>query len=203
MIHILRLIFFQLALSLKSRAELQIENLTLRHQLEILKRSAPKRTRFTNTDRLIFTWLFRLWPKAAQSIRIIHPKILIRWHREGFRIYWRWKSGRRGGRPKALNEVRILIRQIGTQNPLWGAPGIHGELLKLGFHVSQATVSRYMPRSPSSPDQTWKVFLRNHLPCTASIDSLIVPTLTFNILFVLVVLSRDRRKVVHFCVTPS
>ena len=118
MIQILRLILTQMVLSLRSRADLQVENLALRHQIEILKRTAPKRARLTKTDRLIFTWLLRLWPKSAQLVRIVHPKTLVRWHREGFRVYWRWKSRRRGGRPKARNEVRALIRQMGAQN-LW------------------------------------------------------------------------------------
>ena len=116
MIQILRLILTQMVLSLRSRAGLQVENLALRHQIAILKRTAPKRARLTKTDRLIFTWLLRLWPKSAQLVRIVRPKTLVRWHREGFRVYWRWKSRRRGGRPKAPNEVRALIRQMGAQH---------------------------------------------------------------------------------------
>ena len=203
MIHILRLILTQMVLSLRSRAELQVENLVLRHQIEILKRTAPKRARLTKMDRLLFAWLLRLWPQAAQSIRLVHPKTLVRWHREGFRLYWRWKSRRRSGRPRIPTEIRALVRQMSAQNPLWGAPRIHGELMKLGFHVGQATVSRYMPRRPPDPDHRWTTFLHNHHHCTASIDFLVVPTLTFKILFVLVVLSHDRRKVVHFGVTPN
>ncbi len=147
MVHILRLILTQMVLSLRSRAELQVENLALRHQLEILKRSSPKRARLTKVDRFIITWLCRMWPKAVQSIRIVHPKTLLRWHREGFRIYWRWKSRRRGGRPRAPTEIRALIRQLSAQNPLWGAPRIYGELLKLGFDISQATVSSALTHS--------------------------------------------------------
>lgn len=203
MIHILLLIFHQLALCLRSRAELQVENFALRHQIEVLKRTAPKRASLTKTDRLIFTWLVRLWPKSARFVRIVHPKTLVRWHREGFRIYWRRKSRQRGGRPRAPDEIRALIRQMSAQNLLWGAPRIHGELLKLGFHVSQATVSGYMPQRPPDPDHRWKTFLHNHLNCTASIDFLVVPTLTFKILFVLIVLSHDRRKLVHFGVTAN
>jgi len=203
MIHILRLILTQMVLSLRSRAELQVENLVLRHQIEILKRTARKRARLTKMDRLLFAWLLRLWPQAAQSIRLVHPKTLVRWHREGFRLYWRWKSRRRSGRPRIPTEIRALVRQMSAQNPLWGAPRIHGELMKLGFHVGQATVSRYMPRRPPDPDHRWRTFLHNHHHCTASIDFLVVPTLTFKILFVLVVLSHDRRKVVHFGVTPN
>jgi hypothetical protein len=111
MVHILRLILTQVALSLRSRAELQFENLALRHQIEILKRTASKRPRLIKTDRLIFTWLLRLWPKSAQLERIVHPKTLVRWHREGFRLYWGWKSRRRGGRPRAPDEIRALVRQ--------------------------------------------------------------------------------------------
>ncbi len=192
-----------MVLSPRSRAELQVENLVLRHQIEILKRTAPKRARLTKMDRLFFAWLLRLWPQAAQSIRLVHPKTLVRRHREGFRLYWRWKSRRRSGRPRIPTEIRALVQQMSAQNPLWGAPRIHGELMKLGFHVGQATVSRYLPRRPPDPYHRWRTFLHNHLDCTASIDFLIVPTLTFKILFVLVVLSHDRRKVVHFDVTAN
>ncbi len=203
MIQIFRLLLHQVGASLKSHAVLQLENLVLRHQIEILKRSAPKRARLTRADRVLFTWLLRLWPQVARAIRIVHPKTLARWHRQGFRAYWRWKSRPRGGRPKASTELRALIRQISAQNPLWGAPRIHGELLKLGFEISQSTVSKYMPRRPADPDQTWKTFLRNHMDCTASIDFLVVPTLSFKLLFVLVVLSHDRRQLIHFAVTAN
>jgi hypothetical protein len=134
MTHLFRLILTQLVFSLRARVELQIENLVLRHQIEILKRTARKRARLSKTDRLIFTWLLRLWPKSAQLVRIVHPKTLVRWHRQGFRLYWRWKSRRRGGRPRAPDETRALVRQMTAQNPLWGAPRIHGEFLKLGWH---------------------------------------------------------------------
>jgi len=173
------------------------------HQIEILKRSAPKRVRLAWADRFLLALVLRLWPKLSQSIRIVHPKTLVRWHREGFRIYWRWKSRLRGGRPKASGELRALIRQMCSDNPLWGAPRIHGELLKLGFEISQATVSKYMPRRPKDPDQRWKTFLRNHLDCTASIDFLVVPTVSFKLLFVLIVLSHERRQLVHFGVTAN
>ena len=143
MIHFLRLILTQVLISLRSRAELQTENLFLRHQIEILKRSSPTRANLTKTDRLIFVWLLRLWPKSRRLVRIVHPKTLVRWHREGFRFYWRWRSRRPLGRPRVSTEIRALVRQMSAQNPLWGAPRIHGELMKLGFNVSQATVSRF------------------------------------------------------------
>ncbi len=121
MIQTLRLLLQQIAVCLKSRAELHIENLVLRHQIEILRRSAPPRVRLTRADCFLFTWFIRVWPKVSQSVRIVHPKTLVRWHRQGFRIYWRWKSRPRGGRPKASAELRALIQQISRQNPLWGA----------------------------------------------------------------------------------
>ncbi len=149
----LQLLLHELAGCLRSRAELELENLVLRHQVEILRRSAPKRVRLVRADRFVFTLLLRLWPRIAQSIRIVHPKTLVRWHREGFRIYWRWKSKSRAGRPKSTGELRALIRKMCSENPLWGAPRIHGELLKLGFEISQSTMSKYMSRRSTDPDQ--------------------------------------------------
>ena len=184
MLIIVRTILIQLALGFRSRVTLQAENAVLHHQVEILRRRAPRRVHVTRTDRLFFKLILRLWPKAAGLIRIVHPKTLVRWHREGFRLYWRWRSRKRGGRPKIPKEIRVLVRQMSTENPLWGAPRIHGELLKLGFDISQATVSRHMPKRRPNPDQTWKTFLLNHLHCTSSIDFLIVPTLTFRILYI-------------------
>ena len=159
--------------------------------------------RLTNGDRFLFIWLFRLWPDLTAAITIVRPEILVRWHRQGFRSCWRWKSRPRGGRPKAPKELRDLIRQMRAQNPLWGAPRIHRELLKLGFDVSQATVSKDMVRRPTGSEQGWRTFLRNHMRCTAAVDSLVVPTVTFGILYVLVVLSHERRRVVHFGVTAN
>ncbi len=162
MINGIRLLLLQFLCCLKSRADLQAENLMLRHQTGVLRRSSSKRVRTTRIDRLSFVWLYRLWPNSIGDVQIIHPKTLVRWHRQGFKAYWRWKSRSRVGRPKVSAELRALVLQISRQNPLWGAPRIHGELLKLGFNVSQATVSRYLPRRPRDPDQRWRTFLRNH-----------------------------------------
>ena len=188
---------------LKTRADLQAENLMLRYQLEVFRRATPKRVRITKVDRLIFVWLYRLWPASIRALRIVRPKTLVRWHREGFRVFWRWKSRPRTGRPRVGTELRALIRQMTLQNPLWGAPRIHGELLKLGIEISQATVSRYMPRRPTGPDQRWKTFVANHRRCMVSIDFLVVPTVTFKLLYVLVILSHQRRKLIHVAVTPN
>jgi len=203
MIDTLYCLLSQLSAGLKTRVDLQAENLMLRYQLDVLRRSAPKRVPLRKIDRLILVWLYRLWPASIGALRIVHPKTLIRWHREGFRLYWRWKSRPRGGWPRVSAELRALIRQMSQQNPLWGAPRIHGELLKLGFDISEATVSRYMPRRPRDPDQRWKTFVANHRHCMASIDFLVVPTVTFKLLFILVILNHRRRELVHLGVTPN
>jgi transposase InsO family protein len=202
------LIFFkiiaaQIPLAFKSRIALQTENALLRHQVDILRRRAPKRVQISRADRMIIKLFLRLWPRSARFISIVHPKTVVRWHREGFRLYWRWKSRNRSGRPRVSSEIRTLVRKMSSDNPLWGAPRIHGEILKLGFKVSQATVSRHMPRRPPNPDQTWKTFLRNHMDCMAAIDFLVVPTLTFRNLYILVILTHQRRELVHFAVTAN
>jgi transposase InsO family protein len=131
---------------------------------------------------------------------LVKPTTVIQWHRKGFRLYWRWRS-RRLGRPKMGTEIRDLIRQMSLANPLWGAPRIHGELLKLGIQVSQATVGRYMPWRPKLPSPTWRSFLHNHLTDIAAIDMFVVATATFRLLYALIVLSHERRRVIHFDVT--
>jgi hypothetical protein len=128
-------------------------------------------------DRLIFVWLYRLFPSALSAITIIRPDTVIRWHRAGFRLYWRWKSRSHGGRPRISAEIRRLVRDMSVANPLWGAPRIHGELMKLGIEVAQSTVAKYMARRGRGPSQTWKTFLRNHAAGIAAIDFLVVPTI--------------------------
>src|SRR6266478_5048018 len=128
---------------------------------------------------------------------LVKPATVVQWHRKGFRLHWRRRS-RRPGRPKIGTEIRALIRRMSRANPLWGAPRIHGELLKLGIKISQATVGRWMPWRPDLPSPTWRTFLRNHLPDMAAIDMFVVATATFQLLYALIVLSLDRRRVVHF-----
>jgi transposase InsO family protein len=133
---------------------------------------------------------------------IVKPETVVGWHRKGFRLFWTWKSRRRrGGRPTVPRDVRDLIHLMSRQNPLWGAPRIHGELLKLGIDVSQATVSKYMAKLPRPPSQTWRTFLRNHMHCSASMDFFVLPTATFRLLFVFIVLHHERRRIGHFSVT--
>ena len=180
---------------------LQLELLALRHQLATLERTSP-RPLLRPADRLLWVILSRILPNWREALVIVKPETVVGWHRKSFRLFWTWKSRRRrNGRPTVSREVRDLIHRMRHENPLWGAPRIHGELLKLGFKVSEATVSKYIARAPKPPSQTWLTFLRNHLHCSASMDFFVLPTLTFRLLFVLIVLHHERRRIVHFGIT--
>ena len=188
---------------LKSRARLEAKNVVLRQQVIVLSRKSLARLRLWNTDRLLFVWLYRLYPSILDAITIVKPETVIRWHQRGFRAYWRWKSRRRGGRPRINREIRDLIRQMSRENPLWGAPRIHGELLMLGIDVAESTVGRYLPRHRHQPSQGWKTFLRNHAAGIASIDLFVVRTISFKLLYGLVILHHARRRVVTIGVTSN
>ena len=175
----------------------------LRQQLLVLKRSAPARLRLRNADRLIFVWLYRLFPSLLGAAVIFQPETLVRWHRSGFRLYWRWKSRRRVGRPAVPAEIRDLIRTISRDNPLWGAPRIHGELLKLGIDIAQSTVAKYMSRRRRPPSPGWRAFLRNHTAHIAAVDLFVVPTIGFKLLYGLVILRLERRRLVWTNVTAN
>ena len=190
-----------LLLVLKTRRSLMLENLALRHQLAVLQRAAP-RPRLGTSDRLFWVLLSRLWSGWADAVSVVQPATVIRWQRTSFKLFWTWKSRRtRPGRPAVAPEVRALIRRMSKANPLWGAPRIHGELQKLGIAISQATVSKYMVRHRRPPSQTWRTFLDNHLRNLVAVDFFTVPTVTFKVLFVFVVLAHHRRRVVHGNVT--
>lgn len=201
MLHFACLVFGLIAAQFKSRARLAAEILILRHQLGILRRQMPRRVALGGLDRVIFVWIHRLIPSIARSVTIIHPETIVRWHRAGFRAYWRWRSRPRWGRPKAPLELRRLIREMSLDNPLWGAPRIHGELLKLGFDVGQTTVAKYMATRRRPPSQSWKTFLRNHAEGIAALDLFAVPTVELRLLFALVVVTVDRRLLVTVNVT--
>ncbi len=182
---------------------MQAEIIALRHQLTVLQRTEkPKRLILKPIDRCLWAWLSRLWSEWPSALIIVKPETVIRWHRQGFRWYWTWKV-RHGkpGRPRVPNETRDLIRTMSRENPLWGAPRIHSELLKLGVKVSQASVAKYMVRHPKPPSQTWRTFLSNHVSQLASVDFFTVHTVWFEVLFVFIVLVHERRRVVHFNVT--
>ena len=201
------LIFFTtllatLSSTLRSRAAMELENLALRHQLGVLQRSARKRPRLTAGDRLLWVWLSRIWSDWRSVLVMVQPDTVIAWHRKSFRLFWSWKV-RRGqpGRPKIPREVRDLLHRMCRENPTWGAPRIHGELLKLGIDIGETSVSKYMVRGRKPPSQTWRTFLENHVQRLVSIDFFTVPTLRFQILYVFLVLAHDRRRILHFNVT--
>jgi hypothetical protein len=185
----------------RSRAALQLEVLALRHQLHVLQRSRPRRLRLAKTDRWLWVVLSRLWTEWRTALVIVQPETVIAWHRRGFRIWWTWKSRRRMGRPTVHTDIRTLIRTMAQANPRWGAPRIHGELLTLGIDVCQATVAKYMRRWRQPPSQTWRTFLRNHMGQIVAADFFVVPTATYRLLFVLVLLAHDRRRIRHVAVT--
>ena len=185
----------------KSRSRLEAENLLLRHQLNLALRQAFSHPRLRGSDRALLVWVVRLWPSLLDVVQVVQPETILRWHRAGFRTFWRWKSRNRVGRPKIDRELCELIRRISMENPLWGASRIHGELLKLGFKVAHSTVSKYMARGRRPPSQSWKTFLRNHAEAIAAVDLCVVPTLTFERLFAFLVLGHGRRQLLWFEVT--
>src|SRR3982075_401588 len=203
MIAFLILFLHALVSPFKTRARLEAEIALLRHQLNVLRRQAPLKPRLTVADRLVFVWLYHLFPAVLNAVTIVQPETVIRWHRTGLRLYWRWKSRARGGRPKIPGEIRHLIREMSLANRLWGAPRIHGELLKLGIEVAQSTVAKYMARSGRGRSETWKTFLHNHATGIAAMDFLIVPTVGFRLLFVLAILRHERRRLISLSVTAN
>jgi putative transposase len=185
----------------RSRAALQLELLALRHQLNVLQRSRPRRLPLTKADRWLWVVLSRVWMGWRTALVIVKPETVIAWHRRGFRLWWTWKSRRRIGRPTAPADIRALIRTMAQANPRWGAPRIHGELLKLGIDVCQTTVAKYLVRRRQPPSQTWRTFLRNHVGQIVAADFFVVPTATYRLLYVLVLLAHDRRRIQHVAVT--
>jgi putative transposase len=185
----------------RTRRHLAVEILALRHQLGVLKRSV-KRPRLSNVDRGLWVLLSRRWAGWSDALIIVKPATVIKWHRAGFRRYWTWRSRPKGGRPAIDPEIRKLIKRMANAN-LWGAPRIHGELLKLGIRISEATVSKYLPRRRNPPSQTWRTFLENHVDTLVSVDFFTVPTVFFHVLYVFVVLAHDRRRILSINVTSS
>ena len=168
MLNLLRSLLLAALAFLRTRHQLAVEILALRHQLGVLRRSV-KRPRLTSVDRGLWVLLSRRWSSWSDALIIVKPATVVRWHRAGFRRYWTWRSRPKGGRPAIAPEVRKLIKQMANAN-LWGAPRIHGELLKLGIQISEATVSKYLPRRRRPPSQTWRSFLENHLDTLVSVD---------------------------------
>jgi len=203
MIDLLKLLGGLLVGLFRSHAAREAEMAFLRQQLVVLQRSAPARLRLRTADRLIFVWLYRLFPSLLEAAVVFKPETLVRWHRGGFRRYWRWKSRRRVGRPAVPADIRDLIRTISRDNPLWGAPRIHGELLKLGIDIAQSTVAKYMLRRHGPRSPGWQAFLRYHTAHIAGIDLFVVPTIGFKLLYGLIILCLERRRLVWTNVTAN
>ena len=191
-----KILLYILASAFKSQGRLAAENIALRHQILVLKRKHRGRIRLRGLDRVILSWLSRMGPTVADAIIIVKPETLVRWHRLGFRAFWRWKSGSVGGRPQLDKELRGLILLMAAENPLWGAPRIHGELLKLGFELSQATVSNYIRRHPRPRGQAWRTFIDNHRDAIAATDLFVVPTIGFKLMYGIAVIHLKRRELV-------
>src|SRR2546427_12914273 len=197
LLHLLRLFPFLCG----GHRQLALENLALRQQLAVYKRTA-NRPKLRRSDRLFWIWLAREWAGWKDSLVIVAPDTVLRWQRRRFRAYWTKLSGRPPrGRPLVNAEIKALVAQMAAANPLWGAPRIHGELLTLGIDVSERTVSRLMPKRRPLPSQTWRTFLANHVRDLVALDFFTVPTVRLRVLFVLVVLAHHRRRVLHFNVT--
>lgn len=186
----------------RSRSDTALEVLALRQQVAVLKRKRP-RPPLNSLDRLLWTTLRRVWSRWADVLVIVKPETVVGWHRIGFRLYWRWRSRSRGGRPKITEQIRVLIRRLAEENPDWGAPKIHGELLKLGLVVSERTVARYLRRVQrrGDPGKRWLTFLQNHREVIVAMDFFTVPTVTFQLLYCLFVIEHGRRKILHFHIT--
>jgi transposase InsO family protein len=185
----------------RSRAALEAEILVLRQQIIVLRRGKRPRLPFMATDKLVLGWVCRLFPNARDALAIVRPETVVRWHRAGFRCYWRWKSSRQQGRPVVSAEIRQLIREMSIANPLWGAPRIHGELVKLGIDIGQTSVAKYMMPRRGPPSQGWKTFLRNHADGIAAMDLFVVPTVSFRLLYVLLIMGHGRRQILWLGVT--
>src|ERR1019366_2757335 len=187
----------------KSKIRLAAENAALRHQLIVLRRKLRGRVQLVNSDRWFLVQLYRWFPSILKVLTIIRPETLVRWHRAGFRSYWRWKSRSLGGRPRIEADLRALIRRMSIENPLWGAPRIHGELLKLGFKIAQSSVAKYMVKRRGPPSLEWRTFLCNHAPDIAAMDLFVVPTIGFSLLYAFVIVRLDRRNLVWINVTTN
>src|SRR5260370_7489035 len=194
-----------LASPFKSKSRLEAENMALRHQRNVLRRQVTGRFCLTNNDVWFFVQLYRWFQSMVQVLTVVRPETVARWHRAGFRYYWRWKSHSRGGRPPIETDLRLLIRRMNKENPLWGAPRIHGELLKLGFQVAQSTVAKYMVKRGGPPTQGCRTFLHNHPPHIAAFDIFQVPTIGFKLLYAIVIMRLDGRRLLwtHVPTNPT
>jgi transposase InsO family protein len=185
----------------RPRAALEAEILVLRQQIVVLRRGKLCRLPFSTIDKMVLGWVCHLFAEARDALAVVRPDTVVRWHRAGFRCYWRWKSRPSRGRPGVPAEIRHLIREMSIANPLWGAPRIHGELVKLGIDIGQTSVAKYMARRRGPPSQGWKAFLRNHANGIAAMDLFVVPTVSFRLLYGLLIMAHSRRPILWLGVT--
>ena len=204
MFRLLRLLIGLFSRLLCSRRDLMLENLALRQQLMVFKRHRS-RPKMENLDKLFWVVTRWLWSRWKEALVIVAPETVVRWHRTGFHVYWSWLSRHRKvfGRKRISKELQELIFRMVAENPTWGTPRIHGELLKLGFDIAERTVSRWVQRAPKDPEpaRLWKAFLHNHREAIAAMDFFTVPTLTFGVLYYFFVISHGRRRILHLGVT--
>lgn len=196
MIQLVILIFLATLSFCKTPKRLAVENIALRHQVSVLRRKHPGRVRVSRLDRMFLSWLSMICPSVLDAIIIVKPETVLRWHRHGFRVLWRWKSRNLSGRPVIGSELRDLIKMVARDNPLWGAPRIHGELLKLGFDISESTVSKYLKRTYRPRGQSWKTFINNHKDAVAAVDLFVIPTVGFKLLYGIAILHLGRRNLI-------
>ena len=204
MLRLLRLLFPLFTRSFHSRRDLLLENLVLRQQLAVFKEKRPL-PKLAMADKLFWVLMCRLWSGWKRVLLLVQPETVVRWHRTGFKLYWKWLSRHRGcaGRKCVSSELRELIFRMVAENRTWGAPRIHGELTMLGFDISERTVSRWMRKAPRNPEpaKQWKAFLNNHREAIVAMDFFSVPTLTFDVLYCFFVIAHNRRRILHFNVT--
>ena len=201
MLALCRMIFWIVVDLFRPRAALEAEIVVLRQQIIVLRRGRPSRLSFLTVDKVVLGWVCHLLPKAYDALAIVRPETAVRWHRACFRLFWRWKSRSRPGRPVVPAEIRQVIREMSIANPLWGAPRIHGELLKLGIDVGQTSVAKYMVRRRGPPSQGWKKFLHNHSDGIAAMYLFVVPTVSFRLLYGLLIMGHGRRQILWLGVT--
>ena len=205
MLQLMQTMFLLVRNLFANRADLAVENLALRQQLAVLNRKNP-RPRLNDLDRVFWVAMKEQFTNWTDALLIVKPDTVVGWHRAAFKRYWAKLSGsgKHPGRPRVSRELRLLIRRMATENA-WGAPRVHSELLKLGIDISEATVSRYMPKRPPDPDKVarWKAFLKNHMPETAAMDFVTIPTATFRLLHCFFIIHHDRRRILHFAVTTN
>lgn len=202
MMKFLSFIKFLLSIFFRDHSTIIAENMALKHQITVLQRSVRK-PKIRKKDRILWVLLSKLWNGWKKSLFIVQPETVIKWHRQGFKLYWKIKSKHKIGRPSISYKIIVLIHQMSKENSTWGAPHIRSELLLLGYDITESTIAKYMIKERKPPSQTWKTFLKNHMHSTVAIDFFVLPTITFRVFYVFIILRHSDRKLLHFNVTTN